>query len=72
MEVGVELIIAVVIFGVGLAVLAGHSGMVKSASGLLRFTPSWIKRIIFGDHAMWAAVGFFAIMLVVLTKVFGP
>ena len=67
-----ELVIAVVIFGVGLAIFAGHSTIIKSASGLLRFAPSWFKRIIFGEHAMWVAVGFFAIMLVVLTRVFGP
>jgi len=68
----VELVIAVVVFGVGLAVLAGHSAILKSASGLLRFAPSWFKRIVFGDNVMWVAVGFFAIMLVVLVKVFGP
>ena len=67
-----ELVIAVVIFGAGLAILAGHSTITKSASGLIRFAPSWFKRIIFGDHVMWVAVGFFAIMLVVLVKVFGP
>lgn len=71
-EIGVELVVALVVFGVGLAVLAGHSGIMKSASGLLRFAPSWFKRILFGDHVMWVAVGFFAVMLVVLTKAFGP
>ena len=67
-----ELVIAVVIFGVGLAVLAGHSSIMRTASGLIRFAPSWLKRIIFGDNVMWFAVGFFAIMLVVLAKTFGP
>lgn len=67
-----ELVIAVAIFAAGLAIFAGHSAILRTASGLLRFAPSWLKRVIFGDHVMWVAVGFFAIMLVVLTKVFGP
>lgn len=67
-----ELVIAVAIFGAGLVIFTGHSAIMRTASGLLRFAPSWVKRVIFGDYVMWVAVGFFAIMLVVLTKVFGP
>lgn len=67
-----ELVIAIAIFGVGLVVISMHNPIGRAASGMLRFTPVWIKRVIFGDHVMKVAVGFFAIMLVVLTKIFGP
>ncbi len=68
-----ELIIAVAICGLALVIITSNRTLLKTATGIvMRLTPAWVKRVIFGDYVMWVAVGFFAIMLVVLTKVFGP
>ena len=44
----------------------------KSQVGVFRRISYWTAEVLVGDHAMKVAIGFFAIALFVLTKLFGP